>query len=145
MKNFVISFSYKYSKMEINIVVDISPPVSYLAKFWFSSYGPKCCQPIKLQDSLKCNISKKKWMMKFIFGMQINIEVFYKLILSVWVCIGRHAQSMQNKISHIFAISPEKHGVEVDFLPANDQKSLLQVDSITLGLCKQACSEYLKQ
>ena len=29
-------------------------------KFWFSSYGPKCCQPIKLQDSLKCNISKKK-------------------------------------------------------------------------------------
>ena len=25
-------------------------------------------------------------MMKFIFGMQINIEVFYKLILSFWVC-----------------------------------------------------------
>ena len=83
--------------------------------------------------------------MKFIFGIQINIEVFYKLILSVWVCIGRHAQSMQNKISHIFAISPGKHGVEVDFLPANDHESLLQVDSITLGLCNQACSKYLKQ
>ena len=83
--------------------------------------------------------------MKFIFGMQINIEVFYKLILSVWVCMGRHAQSMQNKISYIFAISPEKHRVEVDFLPANDHESLLQVDSITLGLCNQAYSKYLKQ
>ena len=38
--------------METNVVVDISPPIPYLAKFWFSSYGPKCCQPIKLQDSL---------------------------------------------------------------------------------------------
>ena len=38
--------------METNVVVDISPPIPYLAEFWFSSYGPKCCQPIKLQDSL---------------------------------------------------------------------------------------------
>ena len=38
--------------MEANIVTDISPAISYLEKFWFSSYGPKCCQPIKLQDSL---------------------------------------------------------------------------------------------
>ena len=103
--------------METNIIVDISPPIPYLAKFWFSSYGPKCCQPIKLQDSLKCNISRMKWMMKFIFGMQINIEVFYnifrkawgewswffafkqtrkKLIVSHWVCVAMHTQSTQN-------------------------------------------------
>ena len=73
--------------MKNDIVNDIWPPIPYLAKFSFLSYGPKCCQPIKLQDSLKCNISRKKWMMKFIFGMQINIEVFYKLILSFWVCV----------------------------------------------------------
>ena len=36
-------------------------------------------------------------MMKFIFGMQINIEVSYKLILSFLVCVIRHAQSTQNK------------------------------------------------
>ena len=36
-------------------------------------------------------------MMKFIFGMQINIEVFYKLILSFWVSATRHAQSTRNK------------------------------------------------
>ena len=94
--------------METNIVVDISPSIPYLAKFWFSSYEPKYCQPIKLQDSLKCNISRKKQMMKFIFGKQINIEVFCKLILSFWVCAARHAQSTRSL--HIFAISSEKHG-----------------------------------
>ena len=26
--------------------------------------------------------------MKFIFGRQISIEVFYKLILSLWLCIA---------------------------------------------------------
>ena len=31
------------------------------------------------------------------FGMQINIEVFYKLILSFWVCTTRHAQSNKSK------------------------------------------------
>ena len=46
--------------METNIVVDISAPIPYLAKFWFLSYEPECCQPVKLQDSLKCNISRKK-------------------------------------------------------------------------------------
>ena len=83
--------------METIIVVDISPSIPCLAKFWFSSCGPKCSHPIKLQDSLKCNISRKKWMMKFIFGMQINMKVFYKLMLSFWVYVSRHAQSTQNK------------------------------------------------
>ena len=36
-------------------------------------------------------------MMECIFGMQINIGVFYKLILSFWVCISRHARCTQNK------------------------------------------------
>ena len=71
--------------MKTKIVIDISPAIPYLAKFWFSSYGPKCCEPIKLQDSLKCNVSRKKRMIKFIFAMQINIKVFDKLILSFWV------------------------------------------------------------
>ena len=67
--------------MKTNIVVDISPAILYLEKYCFSSYGPKCSWPIKLQDSLKFNISRKKWIIKFIFGMHVNIEVFYKLVL----------------------------------------------------------------
>ena len=132
--------------MEINIVVDIAPPILYLAKSWFSSYGPKCCQPIKLQDSLKCNISRKKWMMKFIFGMQINIEVLCKLIQSLWVCAAKHAQSTQNKkFAYLCNISRKALGVKLIFLPANKHKRFLWVDSITLGLCSQACPKYPKQ
>ena len=46
--------------MKTNIVVDISKPIPYLTKLWVFSYGLKCCQPIKLQGSLKRNISRKK-------------------------------------------------------------------------------------
>ena len=92
--------------MKIVIVIDISLLIPYLAKFWFSSYWPKYCWPIKLSDSLKYKISRKKWLMKFIFGMQRNIKVFYKLILSFWVCVARHAQSTQNeKLAYLCNIS----------------------------------------
>ena len=82
--------------------IDISPTIPYLAKFWISSYGPKCCQSIKLQDSLIGDISRKKCMMKLIFGLQINIKVFYKLIVPFWMCGARYAQSTQNiKFSYL--------------------------------------------
>ena len=60
-----------------------------------------CCQPIKLQDSLKCNISRKKSIMNCVFCMHINIKVLYKLILSFWVCATRHAQSIQTKFAYL--------------------------------------------
>ena len=68
--------------MKANFIIGISPPIPYPTKFWFSSYRPKCCWPVKLQDSLKCYISRKKWMIKFIFGTQINMDVFLKLASS---------------------------------------------------------------
>ena len=49
-----------------------------------------------------CNISRKMWGMKLIFCLQINMEVFSKLILSFWMCVSRYAQSTQN---NKFAIS----------------------------------------
>ena len=55
-------------------------------------------------------------MMKFIFGVEINIKVFYKLIISFWLYITSHDQSIQN---NKFAISLQylKENVkdEVDF------------------------------
>ena len=83
--------------MKTDFVIDISPPVPYLTKFWFASYVPKCSRPIRFQDSLKRNIPRKKGIMKLIFVIQINIEVFYRLILSFCVCIAGLAQSIQNK------------------------------------------------
>ena len=93
-----IRIFWKFWKiLPLFFLADISPPIQYMTKFWFSSCRPRCCQSIKLQDSLKCNISRKKWMMKFVFCIQINIKVLYKLILSFWVCATRHVQSTQNK------------------------------------------------
>ena len=70
-------FFWKKSKLENNIVIDISPPTPYREKFKFSTYGSKCCRPIKLKNSLKRNILRKKWTKKFVLGIQIKIKVFY--------------------------------------------------------------------
>ena len=86
----ILSLVFLGNNLKWKLVIDISPSNSYMIKFWVLSYRPKCCWSIKWQDSLKCNISRKKWMMKFIFGMQINTEVFYKLMLSFWVFVTRH-------------------------------------------------------
>ena len=57
----------------------------------------------------------------FIFGMQINIEVFYKLMLSFWVFVTRHAQSTQNNL-HVPQYLQKSIGDKVHFLPADKQK-----------------------
>ena len=82
--------------MKTNVEIDVSSLVPYLAKLWFLIYRPNCCWPAKLQDSLKYSISGKKWMMKFIFGMQINIEVFYKMIVSfcVWIQASNYVKEV---------------------------------------------------
>ena len=83
-----------------SIIIDISPPILYLAIFWFSGYWPKCCQPVKLQGYLKCNILKKDWMMKYIFGMLVNIK----------------AQSTQNKkFIYLCNISSKTWGMKLIF------------------------------
>ena len=81
-------------------------------------------------------------MMKFIFDIEINMEVFYMLMLSFWVCVTRHAQSTQN---NQFAISLQylKKDVsdELDFLHADKHKGLLQIDTMTL---MEICRHYQK-
>ena len=86
-----------------------------------------------------------KWMMNFIFGIQINIEVFCKLILSFWLCITRHAQSSQNKFGYLSSISRKAWGMKLIFLPTDKHKNVLQIDSTTLVVHSRACSKCLKQ
>ena len=48
--------------------------------------------------------------------MQINIEVFYKLILSFWVFVTSHAQSTQNKkLSYLCNIFRKTGGMKLIF------------------------------
>ena len=84
-------------------------------------------------------------MMKFIFGMQKKIEVFYELIVSFWVCIARKAQSTQNnKFTISLQYLNENVKDEVNFLPADKRESFLQVDNITLGVRCQESPKYPK-
>ena len=139
--------------MKAIMVIDISLPITYLAKFWFSSCEPKCCWPIELQDSLKrksqgrsewwslflaCRATAKlstSWFYHFrceqpgmskvpqirslhifaislekhgggggggggvelLFCLQIDTKIFYKVLISFWVCVSRLAQSTQNE------------------------------------------------
>ena len=118
--------------MKTNIIIDILPLFPHLAKFCFSSYGGKYRGQIKLQDSSKCNISRKKRIMKFIC-IQINTKVFCKLILSFWVCAARHAESSQNKKFTYLCNSPKNVENEVNILATNKYQNFLRID-INLGV-----------
>ena len=63
-----------------------------------------------------CSISRKAWAMKLIFYLQINTNIFYKLIVLLWVCMARHAQSTQNN-NFIISLQYLKENVKdgVDF------------------------------
>ena len=50
----------------------------------------------------------------------------------------------QTRILQIFVMFLENMGDEVDFLPADKRKSLLQVDSTVFGVCSQLSPKYLK-
>ena len=74
-------------------------------------------------------------MLKYMFDMQINIKVSYKLMLSFWVCATSYAQSTQNeKFAYIFAVSPEKHEGEVDFFPSDEHKVFYKL-IVSLWVC----------
>ena len=73
-------------------------------------------------------------MKKFIFGMQIKIEVFYKLI----TC------TPNKKFAYSLQYFQKNVGHEVDFLLVDKHGSFLQVDIIILSVCSQVFPNYPK-
>ena len=71
--------------------------------------------------------------MNLVFCQQINVNGFFKLLLSFQLCVARHAQINQN---NKFAISlqclKKELSDENDFLHADKHESLLQIDSMIL-------------
>ena len=55
-----------------------------------------------------CNISRKKWVMKLIFWMPINIKVFCKLTQSFSIGLFGHAQSTEISLHYLNTISKKK-------------------------------------
>ena len=63
----------------------ISRQTHYMAKFYFSCYGPKCYRSVKLLDSLKCNMSRKNSGIKLIICVDIKVKVFFEMFFFVVV------------------------------------------------------------
>ena len=58
--------------------------------------------------------------MELMFCLQINTKVFYKLIVSLWVCVASHARSIRNnKFTISLQYLKENVNDKVDFLSAN--------------------------
>ena len=74
-----------------------------------------------------------------------NTKVFYMLIVSLWVCIARHAHSTQN---NNFAISlhclKENVKNEIDFVPVDKHESFLQIDTVIYDGDGQAFPKFPK-
>ena len=76
-----------------------------------------------------CNISRKNFVTKLIFGMLINITVFLKLILSLLMGLANHAQSTQASLHYICDISKQKLGTEFIFCRQVNIRVFMDVQS----------------
>ena len=68
--------------------------------------------------------------MKLIFWLQINTNAFYMLIVSLWVCVARHAQSTQNN----------KFAISLQYLKENVKDEV----NFFIQIYGQACPNYPK-
>ena len=80
LKNLVINIYWIYSIMKKYLVFCVAAQVPYLGKFLFLRYGPKCSQPIRLQDFFINHISRRNQWNSVIFGMLMQIHINQKLI-----------------------------------------------------------------
>ena len=83
LKNFVINFYWICSIMNIYIICCAPAQISCLGKFWFLKYGPKCSQPIRLQDFLIIHISRTNHWNSLAFCMLIQIYINETLIKKI--------------------------------------------------------------
>ena len=83
-----------------------------------------------------CSISRKAWVMKLIFYVQIK-KNFYKFIVSFWVCMACPKHPKQ-QLYNIFAISWGKHKGWSWFFPADNCQTFLQSDTVIFDVCGQA-------
>ena len=83
--------------------------------------------------------------MKLIFCLQINMKVFLKLIISLWVYTVRDAQNTENG-KFTISLKHVKENVKgkVDFLPVDRRQRFPQTDTIILSVCHQATPNYPK-
>ena len=116
--------------MKVLLILYLPSPTLCLAKFLFWSYCLKCSLPIRLHDSLKCKISRKKWVIKLIFCLLINIRVSYMMLLIAYGVRGQVCPKYQKwQVSNIFVIVQKRGEGKICFLHEDEHQSFLQADN----------------
>ena len=96
LKNFVINFYLICSIIKIYFICCVPAQIPYFGRFWFLRYGPKCSQPIRLQDFLINHISRRnRW----------NSQIFCMKIF--WVGVVRNGCGQSGHRTLKFAVSQE--------------------------------------
>ena len=89
LKNCVINFYWICSIMRIYNICCVPAQIPYLGKFWFLRYGPKCSQPIRLQDFLISHISRtNQWNTLHVDTNSHELKVDQKLFIWAWPEMG---------------------------------------------------------
>ena len=94
---FFFNFPWKWSRMKDHSIISFLAQIPSPAKFLFSSYNPECSHPIRMQDSLNCDISRKNRMIVLLFWCsQTSMNAKDWLGQFSWVLsrMLRHAQSV---------------------------------------------------
>ena len=78
--NFTINLYWIRSITKTCIFCSVPAQIPFLRKFWFLRYGPKCSQPIRLQEFLINHISRTNQWNSLIFYMLIQVHINQKLI-----------------------------------------------------------------
>ena len=122
-------------KFIFGIQINIEVFYKLLLSFWVCVARHAQSTQNKLQSRKICNPSlqsRKTWWMKLIFCLQINTKVCYKLIISLWLCVVRYAQSAEiNKLAMSLKY--------LNFLSADKYQRFLQIYAVILRVCGQTC------
>ena len=88
-----------------------------------------------------CSFSRKAWGVKLVLCLQIITKIFYKMIVSLWVCIFMHAQSAWDNKFTISLQYLKKNKRWSWFLPVDNCQKFLQSDTIILDVCMPKLSK----
>ena len=90
LENLILNFYWIWSIMNMYIIYFVPEQIPYLGKFLFLRYGPKCSQPIRLQDFLINHISRTNQLNSLIFACwyKIHLNIDQKIFGWEWSKMG---------------------------------------------------------
>ena len=147
LENLVINFYWIWSIMKIYIICCVPAQIPYLGKFLFLRYGPKCSQPIRLQDFLINHISRTNQWNSLIFCMLIQIHINQKLSQNFWMGMVRNGYCQSGHGTLKLAVLQEWiDGMNLFFACwCNFRKAKSYFNDFWVGLVKNGCDHLVHE